>query len=142
MADPTPTTRWRFFVSWWLVREFIHLIFILVFYFICFFLPYRSFIYILWLLALCFYEIPVYVKVCVSVPIHVSCVFSLFLLLSVLSYSDLFVSLLFNLIIVLQMPICFLKRNWKGWIRMWRELGKISDELEEEIYSEYIVWKI
>lgn len=73
-----------------------------------------TYAHILWLLALCFYGIPVCMNVCAPASICVSCVFFLArFLLFVLSCSDLFAFILFYFLIILQMPIFSIRRQRK-----------------------------
>lgn len=111
-----------------------------ILYFIYLFLPYMPFVYILCCLVLCFYGCPVYVNMCVSTSVCVSCALSLAtFLLFVLSYYSLFLFCIF-ILLLFQMLVSFLMRmkkkgcgfgreeRWGGYGRNWKR-GNYSQDI-------------
>lgn len=100
-----------------------------------FFLPYRSFVSILWLLIQGFY-----VNVCISASAFISYAFSSALYL-VLSYSNLF-SFYLILFHYYFLDTCMFSKEWKGcWYKWeWRG-GKNWEESGRESHNQNITYK-
>ena len=92
---------------------------------------YRSFVCILWLLILCLYGTLLSVRACVSGSLYVSCAVSLAIfLLSALSFSDLFVFVLFFIYFIF---LLFLRCLFAFWQDTERSVDLNGRGVREEL---------